>query len=194
MIRSAEAADRARVEALLNTAELPVEGVADHFDRFFVIDEGPNRGCGRPGALRTRCSAPVSSRRRRCAWPGAWCPTDPARARRSSGARIACRVVADDDDRGVLPPVRVSPDRTRRRAACSSPVLRVAGSISGFRDCNAAKPVARLPAKYAGEARYLSVTLRPLLRLLRRERASGRPSEVRLAREGKCGGPPGVRP
>ena len=40
MIRSAEACDCASVEALLTAAALPVEGVAEHFQRFFVIDDG----------------------------------------------------------------------------------------------------------------------------------------------------------
>ena len=40
MIRSAEPTDRANVEALLVAAGLPIDGVAEHFASFFVVDDG----------------------------------------------------------------------------------------------------------------------------------------------------------
>jgi amino-acid N-acetyltransferase len=40
MIRTAVAADRRAVEALLQAAGLPLEGVAEHFASFFVVDDG----------------------------------------------------------------------------------------------------------------------------------------------------------
>jgi amino-acid N-acetyltransferase len=40
MIRKAEAVDLPAVEALLQAAGLPVEGVAEHFENFFVVDDG----------------------------------------------------------------------------------------------------------------------------------------------------------
>jgi amino-acid N-acetyltransferase len=40
MIRRAEPQDRAKVEALLAAAALPVDGVAEHFGAFFIVDEG----------------------------------------------------------------------------------------------------------------------------------------------------------
>jgi amino-acid N-acetyltransferase len=40
MIRAAEPSDRQRVESLLVASGLPLDGVADHFPSFFVVDEG----------------------------------------------------------------------------------------------------------------------------------------------------------
>ena len=40
MIRAAEPSDRVNVEALLVAAGLPIDGVAEHFASFFVVDDG----------------------------------------------------------------------------------------------------------------------------------------------------------
>lgn len=40
MIRGAEPSDRERVESLLVASGLPLDGVADHFSSFFVVDDG----------------------------------------------------------------------------------------------------------------------------------------------------------
>lgn len=40
MIRNAEAFDRSEVEALLVAQGLPIDGVADHFASFFVVEDG----------------------------------------------------------------------------------------------------------------------------------------------------------
>lgn len=40
MIRAARAGDRAGVEELLVAAGLPLDGVAEHFETFFVFEEG----------------------------------------------------------------------------------------------------------------------------------------------------------
>jgi amino-acid N-acetyltransferase len=40
MIRTAQAAHRPAVEALLQAAGLPLDGVAEHFENFFVVEDG----------------------------------------------------------------------------------------------------------------------------------------------------------
>ncbi|MET0593507.1 MAG: arsenic resistance N-acetyltransferase ArsN2 [Polyangiaceae bacterium] len=40
MIRTAEPTDRPNVEALLIAQGLPIDGVAEHFASFFVVDDG----------------------------------------------------------------------------------------------------------------------------------------------------------
>ncbi len=40
MIRGAREDDRAAIEALLRSAQLPIEGVADHLGSFFVAEDG----------------------------------------------------------------------------------------------------------------------------------------------------------